>query len=67
MDAKADAQVVCVDPALDHPNVDLVTDAYVERLETDAAGRQVTGVVAALGDDDRRRSPATSWSSPAAR
>ena len=42
--AKADAQVVCVDPALEHPNVDLVTGAYVARLETDASGRTVTTV-----------------------
>ena len=27
--AKSDAQVICVDPALEHDNVDLVTDAYV--------------------------------------
>ena len=25
--AKADAQVICVDPALEHPNVTLLTDA----------------------------------------
>jgi choline dehydrogenase-like flavoprotein len=43
--AKADAQVVCVDPALAHPNVELLTDAYVERLETSFSGREVTGVV----------------------
>lgn len=43
--AKADAQVTCVDPALAaHPNVELLTGAYVERLETDATGRCVTGV-----------------------
>src|SRR5947199_156236 len=42
--AKADAQVICVDPALAHPNVTLVTDAYVSRLETGASGREVTKV-----------------------
>ncbi len=42
--AKADAQVVCVDPALEHPNVTLLTNAYVERLETSASGREVTAV-----------------------
>jgi len=42
--AKADAQVVCVDPALDHPNVTLLTNAYVSRLETSASGRAVTRV-----------------------
>ena len=43
--AKADAQVVCVDPALAHPNATLLTGAYVTRLETSASGREVTGVV----------------------
>ncbi len=42
--AKADAQVVCVDPALRHPNVTLLTDAYVARLETSPSGREVTTV-----------------------
>ena len=43
--AKADAQVVCVDPALAHPNVTLLTGAYVRRLETSASGREVTRLV----------------------
>lgn len=42
--AKADAQVVCVDPALAHPNVTLVTGARVTRLETSESGREVTRV-----------------------
>ncbi len=42
--AKADAQVRGVDPALDYPNVGLMTNAYVERLETNPSGREVTGV-----------------------
>jgi choline dehydrogenase-like flavoprotein len=42
--AKADAQVICVDPALEHPNVTLLTDAYVTRLETSSSGREVTKV-----------------------
>src|SRR5204862_6255384 len=42
--AKADAQVIRVDPALTHPDVTLVTDAYVARLETSASGREVTKV-----------------------
>ena len=42
---KADAEVACVRPTLrDHGNVTLLTGACVERLETDAAGRTVTGV-----------------------
>ena len=43
--AKSDAQVVCVDPALEHSNVTLLTGAYVARLETSASGRQVTRVL----------------------
>ncbi len=44
VDAKSDAQVVCVDPALAHPNVTLVTGAYVSRLEMSPSGREVTKV-----------------------
>jgi choline dehydrogenase-like flavoprotein len=43
--AKSDAQVCCVEPALEHENVTLVTNALVKRLETSASGREVTGVV----------------------
>lgn len=43
--AKADAQVVCVDPALEHPNVELRTDAFVERLETSSSGTAVSKVI----------------------
>jgi choline dehydrogenase-like flavoprotein len=43
--AKADAQVLCVDPALEHPNVTLLTGAYVSRLETSASGGEVTRVI----------------------
>jgi choline dehydrogenase-like flavoprotein len=43
--AKSDAQVVCVDPALRYPNVDLLTNALVQRLETSPSGREVTSVV----------------------
>jgi choline dehydrogenase-like flavoprotein len=45
LSAKSDAQVVAVDPALRHPNVTLLTDAFVSRLETSAAGRAVTRIV----------------------
>jgi choline dehydrogenase-like flavoprotein len=43
--AKSDAQVMCVDPALRHPNVRLMTNAQALRLETSPSGREVTGVV----------------------
>src|SRR6266567_1725699 len=42
--AKSDAHVVCVEPALGHPNVTLLTNAYVSRLETSPSGREVTAV-----------------------
>ncbi len=42
--AKADAQVICVEPALAHPNVTLRTNAQVTRLETSPSGREVTAV-----------------------
>jgi len=43
--AKSDAQVICVDPALQHPNVTLLRNAYVERLVTSSTGREVTEVL----------------------
>jgi len=46
LNGKADAQVICVDPALAaHANLQLLTNAYVSRLVVDSAGRRVTGVV----------------------
>jgi choline dehydrogenase-like flavoprotein len=45
LNGKADAQVMCVDPALaKYRNVTLLTGAYVSRLETDAGGRSVKTV-----------------------
>ena len=45
LNGKADAQVVCIDPMLaEHPNVTLLTDAYVSKLSTDASGRMVDAV-----------------------
>jgi choline dehydrogenase-like flavoprotein len=43
--AKSDAQVCAVEPALAMPNVELLTDAYVSRLEASATGREVKSVV----------------------
>jgi choline dehydrogenase-like flavoprotein len=45
VEAKSDAHVTCVRPALTHANVELLTNAYVERLETSVTGREVSGVV----------------------
>jgi choline dehydrogenase-like flavoprotein len=43
--AKSDAQVCAVDPALERPNVELLTNARVRRLTTTASGQEVNGVV----------------------
>jgi choline dehydrogenase-like flavoprotein len=50
VDAKSDAQVCGVDPALAHENVTLLTDALVERLETTPSGREVRKVVVKRGE-----------------
>ncbi len=42
--AKADADTIAVRPLLDQPNVTLLVNAEVERLETDPSGRTVTRV-----------------------
>jgi choline dehydrogenase-like flavoprotein len=43
--AKSDAEVLGVRPALEHPNVTLLTDAEAVRLETNDSGTAVTQVV----------------------
>ena len=43
--AKSDAEVLAVRPALEHDNVTLLTNTRVLRLETNAAGTEITGVV----------------------
>ena len=55
--AKSDAEVIAVRPALEHPNVTLLTNAKAVRLETNAEGTAVTGVVVEheRGDRDLRR------------
>jgi choline dehydrogenase-like flavoprotein len=45
LNAKADAHIVCVEPALAHPNVTLLTNTRVTRLDTSSDGRTVSGVV----------------------
>src|SRR6476646_8848714 len=48
--AKSDAEVIAVRPAVEHPNVTLLTDAEAMRLECNDAGTAVTGVVVDHGD-----------------
>jgi choline dehydrogenase-like flavoprotein len=43
--AKSDAEVLGVRPALQHPNVRLVTNAHVKQLRTNPAGTAVTEVL----------------------
>src|SRR5206468_2392246 len=43
--AKSDAQVVCIDEAIKHSNVSLLTNSLVKRLETDSSGREIKVVL----------------------
>ncbi len=52
--AKSDAEVLAVRPALEHPNVTLLTNAEVTSLVTDDAGTSVTEVVAELQGVEER-------------
>jgi choline dehydrogenase-like flavoprotein len=54
--AKSDAETIAVRPVLDLPNVTLLVDAEVVRLETDDSGRTVTDVVVRRdGTEERYR------------
>ena len=44
VNAKSDAQVCAIDPALEFPNVTLLTRAMVRRLVTSSSGREIRGV-----------------------
>jgi choline dehydrogenase-like flavoprotein len=50
--AKSDAEVIAVRPVLDRPNVTLLVNAEVQRLETDPSGATVTGVVVSRDGQD---------------
>lgn len=53
LNAKSDAHVCGIEPALNFPNVTLLTNALVIRLETDASGRTIAGVrVSRNGEDE---------------
>lgn len=49
--AKADAEIVAVRPALDYKNVTLLTNTCVRRLETSAGGREVTKLKVTAGGE----------------
>ena len=42
--AKSEAEVCCVRPAIAHPNVELLTNAYARRIVTSPSGRTVEAV-----------------------
>jgi choline dehydrogenase-like flavoprotein len=54
--AKSDAETIAVRPSLDRPNVTLLVDAAVTKLETDESGRRVTNVVVQRGGNEERYS-----------
>jgi choline dehydrogenase-like flavoprotein len=54
--AKSDAEMMGVRPALEYPNVTLLTDAMAVRLETNPAGTAVTGVIVAHEGHEERYS-----------
>jgi choline dehydrogenase-like flavoprotein len=49
--AKADAEVCGVERALKFPNVELLTNTYVDVLQTSASGSEVTKVMARRGNE----------------
>ncbi len=54
--AKSDAETIAVRPVLGLPNVTLLVQAEVTRLETDASGRSVTTVVVQRGGQEEQYS-----------
>ena len=52
--AKSDAEVLGVRPALEHPNVTLLTNAIAVKLETNAAGTAVSEVVVEHAGSEER-------------
>ncbi len=45
VDAKADAHICCIKPALKHSNVTMLTGCYVESLETTPNGKEISQVI----------------------
>ena len=65
--AKSDAEVLGVRPALEHPNVTLLTNAKVDEARHERRRAPRSRRSSSSGTARRRGSPATSSSSPAAR
>ncbi len=51
-DSKSDSQTVGLNKALSNNNVELITDAYVEKLLTDNTGKKVTAVVGIVNGEE---------------
>ena len=49
VDAKGEADVCAVRPALASPNVQLLTNTWIERLETDESGQAIIGAIGRRG------------------
>lgn len=45
VDAKSDAEISCIKPALAHRNVTLLTNAKALRFETSASGKEITALI----------------------
>ena len=67
VNAKADAHICCVIPALAYPNVTLLTDTKVTRLQTSASGSRGHGSGSRTQWDEGDVTPRASWWSPAER
>ena len=52
--AKSESEVCCVRPALEHPNVELWTNAFARRLITNAAGDKIVAVEVERNGEARR-------------
>ena len=50
VNGKSDADVNCIRPTRQYDNVTLMTGAKVEKLHTNAAGTEITGVETVIGD-----------------
>ena len=54
IDAKGDAETVLIRPALKHSNIELVSDAYVQKLHTDPAGRKIVAADVLINGTNQR-------------
>ncbi len=52
--AKADAELVGIRPAIEYPNVNMLTEAEVTQLVTDPSGKRVIEVVASIAGEKQR-------------